>query len=63
MRMLRDCFIFLLLIAAFLFGFLLTGVGFLRNPWTWILAVIGAAILEVMGNLVYRRMRRKKSAG
>lgn len=46
MRTLRDCFIFLLIMAALLVAWAMTGIESLRNPWSWILAVVGAAIFD-----------------
>lgn len=62
MRTLRDCIIFLLIMAALLLGLLLIGVGSFRNPWTWILAVCGAAIFDGLTYLVYKRKPRKKTS-
>ena len=61
MRTLRDCFIFLLIMAALLLAWVMTGIGSLRNPWTWILAVVGAAIFY-FAYTVYKSRARKKSS-
>jgi hypothetical protein len=62
MRTLRDCFIFLLIMVALLVAWVMMGVGSLRNPWSWILAVVGAAIFDGLTYLVYKSKARKKSA-
>lgn len=58
MRTVRDCFIFLLIVA--LVGFSLIGVGSVESPWTWVLTVIGATIVEKLSYLVYKSQPRKK---
>lgn len=62
MRTLRDCFIFLLIMAALLVAWAMTGIGSLRNPWSWILAVVGAAIFDGLTYFVYKSKPRKKSS-
>jgi len=40
----------------------MTGIGSLRNPWSWILAVVGAAIFDGLTYFVYKSKPRKKSS-
>ena len=60
--MLRDCFIFLMIMAGLLLGSALIGVGSFRNPRTWIISVCGAAIWEVLAYMVYKSKPRKNSS-
>lgn len=61
MRTLRDCFVFLAIMAGLLLGLVLTGIGSWRNPWSWILAVVGSSIFY-LGYTVYKSKPRKKSS-
>lgn len=63
MRTLRDCLIFLLIMAGLLLSSALMGVGgSWRNPWTWIVTVAGGAIFYGLGYMIYESKLRKKSS-
>jgi len=61
MRTLLNCLLFVLIIAALLLGSALETSGSLRNPRTWILFLIGAAIFEGVTYWIYKRRPRKRS--
>jgi hypothetical protein len=60
MRTLLNCFLFVLIIAALLIGSALETSGSLRNPWTWILVLLGAAIFEGLTYWIYKRRPTKR---
>jgi len=54
MRTVLNCVLFVLIMAALLLGLTLETSVSLREPWTWMLAIAGAAIFEGFTYLIYR---------
>lgn len=54
MRTFLNCVLFVLIMAALMLGLALETSASLREPWTWMLAIVGAAIFEGLTYLIYR---------
>jgi len=61
MRALLNCLLFVLIIAALLLGSALETSGSLRNPWSWILVLIGAVMFEGLSYWIYKSKARKRN--
>ena len=53
MRTLRDVILFLLLVAGFIGGQVLTAGFALKSPITWLIAIIGATLSEGIIDWIY----------
>lgn len=58
MRTILNCVLFVIIIAALLLGLTLETSASIREPWTWILAIVGAAIFEGGTYLIYRTRQK-----